>query len=113
MEQFKTVIAGGGIAAIEGPLRLRQIAGDEIDITLLAPNEDFAFRALSVGGPFAMGAAQRYPVRRIAEDANAELVEDWLSWVDPDQRIVHTRSGSELSYDALLVAVGARMTPAY
>jgi len=113
MDRFSVVIAGGGVAAIEGLLRLRRLAGDAVKITLLAPNEEFAFRALSVKEPFALGAAERHPIRHIVRDAGAEWVEDTLSWVDPDGQVVHTGGGSELPYDALLVAVGARLTPAF
>ncbi len=60
MERFKVVIVGGGVAAIEGLLRLRRLAGDAVDVSLLAPNDEFAFRALSVKEPFAMGSAQRH-----------------------------------------------------
>jgi sulfide:quinone oxidoreductase len=113
MDQFSVVIAGGGVAAIEGLLRLRRLVGDAARITLLAPNEEFAFRALSVKEPFALGAAERHPIRQIARDTSAELVKDSLAWVDPDGQIVHTGDGAELPYDALLVAVGARTEPAY
>src|SRR5690349_17753750 len=113
MDRFSVVIAGGGVAAIEGLLRLRRLAGDAVKITLLAPNEEFAFRALSVKEPFALGAAERHPIRRVASDANAEWVQDTLAWVDPDGQVVHTGAGDELSYDALLLAVGARAEPVY
>lgn len=113
MDRFSVVIAGGGVAAIEGLLRLRRLAGGGVKITLLAPNEEFAFRALSVKEPFALGAAERHPIRHIVRDADAEWVEDTLSWVDPDGQVVHTGSGAELRYDALLVAVGARLAPAF
>ncbi len=113
MDRFSVVIAGGGVAAIEGLLRLRRLAGDAVKITLLAPNEEFAFRALSVKEPFALGAAERHPIRQVTRDAGAEWVEDTLSWVDPDGQVIHTGGGSELPYDALLVAVGARTTPAF
>jgi sulfide:quinone oxidoreductase len=113
MDRFSVVIAGGGVAAIEGLLRLRRLLGDAAKVTLLAPNEEFAFRALSVKEPFALGAAERYPVRHIARDAKAEWVQDTLAWVDPDGQVVHTGGGGELPYDALLVAVGARTAPAF
>jgi sulfide:quinone oxidoreductase len=113
MDRFSVVIAGGGVAAIEGLLRLRRLVGDEAKITLLVPNEEFAFRALSVKEPFALGHAERHPVRHIARDANAEWVQDTLAWVDPDGQVVHTTGGLELAYDALLVAIGARIAPAY
>jgi sulfide:quinone oxidoreductase len=113
MDRFSVVIAGGGVAAIEGLLRLRRLVGDAVKITLLAPNEEFAFRALSVKEPFALGAAERHPIRHITRDAGAEWVQDTLAWVDPDGQVVHTAGGAELPYDALLIAIGARTVPAY
>jgi sulfide:quinone oxidoreductase len=113
MERFSVVIAGGGVAAIEGLLRLRRLVGDAAKVTLLAPNEEFAFRALSVEEPFAIGAAERHPIRQIARDAGADWVQDTLDWVDPDGQVVHTGAGAELPYDALLIAVGTRIEPAF
>lgn len=113
MDPFSVVIAGGGVAAIEGLLRLRRLVGDAAKVTLLTPNEEFAFRALSVKEPFALGAAERHPVGHIARDTRAELVRDTLAWVDPDGQVAHTGEGRELPYDALLVALGARTEPAY
>lgn len=113
MDRFSVVIAGGGVAAIEGLLRIRRLVGGAANITLLAPNEEFAFRALSVKEPFALGAAERHPIRHIARDAEAEWAKDALAWIDPDGQVVHTGGGTELPYDALLVAVGARTTPAF
>ena len=98
---------------MEGLLRLRRLAGDGVDITVLAPNEEFAFRALSVKEPFAMGAAQRYELRRIVADHGAELVRDSLGWVDTDKQVVHTEAGEELAFDALLLAVGGRLSPGF
>lgn len=112
MEPFRALIAGGGVAAIEGLLRLRRLAPD-IDVTLLAPNEEFGFRALSVKEPFAMGKARRYPLEDIAASANAKWLRDGLSWIDTEARAVHTTAGETLPFDALLVAVGGEMVPAF
>jgi sulfide:quinone oxidoreductase len=113
MDPFSVVIAGGGVAAIEGLLRTRKLLGDDANLTLLAPNDDFALRALSVKEPFAQGAAKRHPIRHIARDACAEWVKDALAWVDPDGQVAHTANGQQLAYDALLIAVGAKIAPAY
>lgn len=113
MDRFRVVIAGGGVAAIEGLLRLRRLAGDAVDVTLLAPNDDFALRALSVKEPFAGGMAKRHRLDQIAADRDARLVKDTLGWVDPEGKVVHTGDGDELHFDALLLAVGGRMTPAF
>jgi sulfide:quinone oxidoreductase len=109
MERFSVVIAGGGVAAMEGLLRLRRLAGDAVKITLLAPNEEFGFRALSVKEPFAMGHGARHSVRHIARDADAEWVKDTLSWVDVDAQQVHTGESGPIAYDALLLGIGGRM----
>ena len=111
MNRFSVLIAGGGVAALEALLRLCRLAGDQVDITVLAPNEDFAYRALSVREPFSQGAAKRYPVGPMLDHANADWVQDTLSSVNLGRRIVRTGGGAELHFDALLVAVGARAKP--
>ncbi|MDQ5832165.1 MAG: hypothetical protein M3550_03790 [Actinomycetota bacterium] len=54
MSDFRVVICGGGIAAVEGLLRLR-LAGDGVDIDLVAPNEELVHRPMPVRQPFALG----------------------------------------------------------
>ena len=108
MAKFRAVICGGGIAAVEGLLRLRRLAGDSIDITIVAPNEELVLRPLAVLQPFAGGPPSHYALKRIAADNDAAWLKDGLSWVDPDGQIVHTQGGQEVPYDALLIAVGAR-----
>ena len=109
--RFAVVICGGGIAGVEGLLRLRKLVGDQVEITLLSPSEYLTYRPLAVLEPFATGRAPRYSLPRIAADAGAHLVRDTLDWVDRDRRTVHTGSGKELAYDALLLAVGGRERP--
>jgi sulfide:quinone oxidoreductase len=106
------IVAGGGVAAIEAMLALRDIAGDRVSITLVAPQEDFHYRPLSVGEPFALGHALSLPLATIARDVGAEIRQDALAEVDADAHTVRLESGEALSYDALLVAVGARRVPA-
>jgi sulfide:quinone oxidoreductase len=102
------LIAGGGVAALEATIALRDLAGERVDITMLAPEEDFVFKPLSVGEPFALGDAQRLPLKRFAHDLGVELVRDGLASVSPSSRAVRTTAGDELTYDKLVVATGAR-----
>jgi sulfide:quinone oxidoreductase len=113
MADFRTVICGGGIAAAEGLLRLRELAGNAVDVELIAPNDELVYRPLAVREPFAFGPAKRYPLRTITRDADAEWTKDTLAWVDHEKRVVHTGSGDERPYDALLVAVGAKQVPEF
>ncbi len=110
---FEVVIAGGGVAGLEAALALRELAGQRVALKLLAPISEFVYRPMTVGEPFAYGAAQRYPLEPIARDLGAELVRDAFAWVDADARVAHTEAGAELTYDALVLALGARAHPRY
>ena len=113
VDRFRVVICGGGIAAVEGLLRLRRLADDALEITLVAPGEELRYRPLAVQEPFARPGARRYPLRRVVERADAGWVQDAVEWVDPDGQAVHTAGGRSLPYDALLLAVGARSSVPY
>jgi sulfide:quinone oxidoreductase len=106
------VICGGGVAALEGLLRLRSLAGDRVDVVLVAPNDEFVYRPLAVREAVAFGWTRRYQLWDVAKDAGAEWVKDTLTSVDPASRSVHTGHGRQLGYDALLVAVGGRQLAA-
>jgi sulfide:quinone oxidoreductase len=110
---FKVVIVGGGVAALEGALALRDLAGDRVAITMLAAAEDFVYRPLTVREPFAHGLAERYPLSEIAADVGVELRPQSFAWVDPAAHVAYTDEGDELAYDALLLALGARFPHAY
>ena len=113
MSEFRIVICGGGIAAVEALLHLRRLAGSSVGVDLIAPNEELVYRPMAVREPFSFGAPRRYPLRRIARDTDAEWLQDSLAWVDPEARIVHTESGEQMEFDALLVAVGGRRIEPY
>lgn len=113
MTTFRAVICGGGIAAIEGLLRLRRLAGPDVEIDVVAPNDALVYRPLAVREPFAAGPPPRFGLERITADAGARWVRDGLNRVDRDARVVHTRGGQALDYDALLIAVGARSVATY
>ena len=63
MSRFRVVICGGGIAAVEALLRLRTLAGDALDVSLVAPNDELRYRPLAVDEPFARRGVRRYPLR--------------------------------------------------
>jgi sulfide:quinone oxidoreductase len=108
MGGFQVVICGGGVAAVEGLLRLRSLAGDLVKVTLVAPNDWFVYRPLAVREATGVGLTRRYQLWDIASDAGADWVKDAIASVDPAGRTVRTTGDHELNYDALLVAVGGR-----
>jgi sulfide:quinone oxidoreductase len=107
------VIAGGGIAALEATMAVRDLAEDRVRITLVAPERDFELKALRTAEPFAADHVRRYPLADIAERFGAELRRGGLARVDAERRRIVLGDGSELGYDVLIVAVGARPRAAY
>ena len=113
MASLDVLICGGGIAGIEGLLRLRRLAGERVELTIVSPEEEFVCRPLAVREPFGLASVRRYPMERIASDTGARWIRDRLVRVDVEACAVHTAGGRELSYDALLVALGARESAPY
>jgi sulfide:quinone oxidoreductase len=109
VDALRVVIGGGGVAGLEALLALHALAGDRVQLTLVAPDPDFAYRPLAVAEPFSLGRAERVPLERFARDAGAELVRDAIERVDDAAGEVRLRSRGTLAYDALLLAPGARM----
>lgn len=107
MAVCNVVIAGAGIAGIEGLLRLQRLAGDRVRVTVLSPADEFVYRPLAVLEPFSRDSLRRYPLERLIAPTGAGHVRDRLVRVDPGFALVLTSSGRELHYDALLVALGA------
>ncbi len=98
---------------METVLALRQLAPDLVSVTVLAPNADLVYRPMSVREPFSFSTAARYPLAPMLDTADAALVADELAWVDDERRLVHTAGGRELSYDVLVLALGARPHACY
>jgi sulfide:quinone oxidoreductase len=112
-QPFDVLIAGGGVAALEGALALREFAGDRVRTGLLAPDSRFVYRPSRVKEPFGYAAAQAYSLPDLARDIGVELVQDRFKSLDAGRSVVHTEQGGELSFDALLLATGARLRPAF
>ena len=107
------LIVGGGVAALETLMALRDLAGDRVRVTLVAPEPDFVYRPMAVAEPFGLGEARRYPLRRIVEDFGADLVQAGVAALDAPAGRVALRSGDTMTYDTLVLAPGARMLPAF
>ncbi|MGH2861331.1 MAG: FAD-dependent oxidoreductase [Solirubrobacteraceae bacterium] len=112
-EKLKVVIVGGGVAALEAALALRDLAGELVATTIVAPNPKFVYRPLLVREPFTPAVTATYSLTEIARRAQAELLVDSFKWLDPRGRVLHTDQGRKLSYDAVLLAIGARTHPRF
>ncbi len=112
-EKLRVLVAGGGVAALETVLALQDLAGERVSTTVLAPNEDFVYRPMTVREPFAYARAGRYPLAPILAEAGAELVPGKLAWVEPKEKTLVTEDGARLEYDALVIALGAKVYSRY
>jgi sulfide:quinone oxidoreductase len=105
---MEIIIAGGGVAGLEGLLALHRALGDRARLTLIAPDPDFTYRPLAVAEPFGLGHAHRVPLKQFAADTGAELVIDGVSGVDDTARQVRLAEGGTRGFEALLLAPGGR-----
>ena len=112
-QPLNVLIAGGGVAALEAMMALRALAGERVDITLLAPGRDFHYRPMAVAEPFTIAHARRLGLASIAGDFGARLVTGALAGVDAGEGVAITAGGNRIAYDALVIACGTRMRPAF
>ena len=101
------MIAGGGVAALEGLMALHELAGEYVDVELVTPTPEFAYRPLAVAEPFGLGEARRFDVVQIARDHGAAVHIAGVKSVDTEAKCVITWDGRRLPFDLLLVAIGA------
>lgn len=109
---FSVLIAGGGVAALEAALTLRELSAEQTRVELLVPEPDFWYRPASVAEPFGLGTVRRFDLGELAREIGAGLTLGSLVAVDADRREARTGAGGIHHYDALLIACGAMPYPA-
>ena len=100
IDLHRVVIMGGGMAALEAVLALRDLVGTRVCVTVIAPESDFA----PAGG---LG------LERFMSEQGGRFRRTATLGVDPDLRRVRCVTGTDEPYDTLIVAVGASSRPAF
>lgn len=107
-QPLRVVVVGAGVAGLETILALHALAAERVAITLVAPGTHFVYEPYSTMAPFSEIDVPRHALAQFAEELGVELVTDSIDWVLAHERRLFLRSGRELGYDALVLAVGAR-----
>jgi sulfide:quinone oxidoreductase len=103
---LRVLVAGGGVAGLEALVALRALAGDLVDLELLAPEPRFWYRPLAVAEPFQPGGVHYLELAAVADAVAAGFTLDRLASVDADTRTARTGNGSTIQYDELVIACG-------
>src|SRR5215204_858496 len=101
------LIAGGGVAGLETLLALRALAPDRVDITILAPDLKFVNRSMSAQQPFKVQRVRGFRLEDTAAELGAHWLRGTLDRVVHAEHRVFTRDRESLSYDTLVLALGA------
>ena len=107
MRPLRVVVVGGGVAALEVCLGLEALAGDRVELVIVAPEPTFEFKPAAVGEPFGVSAVRRFDLAGVAHGLGAELLHGTASAVEADRRLLLVDGWRPVSYDALVVAAGA------
>jgi sulfide:quinone oxidoreductase len=107
MKRPRVLIAGGGVAGLETLLALRALAGDRVDITILAPELKFVNRSMAVDQPFKPQRVRGIRLQHTAAELDARWHHGALDRVEHEQHRAVTKDGDELPYDKLVLAIGA------
>jgi sulfide:quinone oxidoreductase len=108
---IRVLIGGGGVAGLETLMALHTLAGTRVELTVVAPEDEFVYRPLAVKAPYAVGRTRRVPLDRAAHDADATFFSSTIQSVDPVAKVASASDGRRFEYDALVLAVGAEAEP--
>lgn len=107
----RVAVCGGGVAAIEAVLALRDVMATRPHIDLIAPNKEFVYTPMAVAEPFGLAETRLFDLAAIAEDVGAELHVGSVASLDGENRNLVLGDGRRIAFDAAIIAVGAVRRP--
>jgi sulfide:quinone oxidoreductase len=112
-DRTRVLIAGGGVAGIEALLALRDLAGDRVEVTLVAPTPEFVYKPLTVEEPFSSEPAIRLDLAALVSEAGGTFIQKGLRRIDAERRSAELDDGTSVGYDAAIICVGAKPRVAF
>jgi sulfide dehydrogenase [flavocytochrome c] flavoprotein chain len=104
----QVVVIGGGYAGATAAKYVRMWSDHGIQVTLVEPNPTFISCPISnlvIGGSKTI-AEITTPYDNLVKRHGVRLIQDRVSSIDADKRVVKLAGGAELSYDRLIVSPG-------
>lgn len=107
-DRNRIAVVGGGVAALEAMLALTELGAGRQEVELVCPQHEFLYRPLAVTEPFDRGEILRFDLRELTELSGARFQQQTAVAVEPEKHRLLLHEGSEVGYDHLLIAVGAK-----
>ena len=104
----KVVVIGGGYAGATAAKYIRMWSDYGIQVTLVEPNPTFISCPISnlvIGGSKTL-ADITTPYDNLVKRHGVQMVQDRVTSIDADKRVVKLAGGTELTYDRLIVSPG-------
>jgi NADH dehydrogenase FAD-containing subunit len=103
------VLVGGGHAHMTVMLNLQDYIRRGHQVTLIGPS---AYHYYSGMGPGLLGGLYRpqevrFHVKKMVEDRGGAFIQDTVSRIDPDRKVLHLKSGEEIVYDVVSCNTGS------
>src|SRR6266540_3675985 len=102
---FQVLVVGGGVAGLEAVLALRELAGELVDVELVAPEHQFFYRPLAVLEPFGRRPRDRWELADLTRAAGARFTPGELRALDVEGHVAELRSGQRIPYSAVVLAI--------
>lgn len=104
----KVVVVGGGYGGATAAKYVRMWSDYGIDVTLVEPNSSFISCPISnlvIGGSKTI-ADITTPYDNLVRRHGVRMVQDMVTRIDPDKKVVMLAGGGELPYDRLILSPG-------
>lgn len=111
LQKAEILVIGGGYGGATAAKYLRLFSNNTAKVTLIEPNSAFISCPLSnlvVGGSRTLSEITT-PYTNLSKHHGVVVIQDSVTNIDPDKKVVKLSTGKELSYDKVIVSPGVSL----